>query len=302
MMILYCLDPLHDGRPDNDYVAEAAAAERQGAAWRLVDHDALIRGNAERAVRRVPPLATAEIGVYRGWMMTATHYESFHRALEARGVRLVNDPAAYRRCHYFPEWYGLLEGCTPRSVWIPVVGEVDMDTIMELLRPFDGRPVILKDYVKSQKHAWEEACFIPSASDRTAVERVVRCFLELQGPDLAGGLVFREFVTLESIGRHLKSGMPLALEYRLFFLDGRLLLAAEYWEDGDYDGDGPPTEWFISLASRVRSRFFTMDVAKRAGGDWVVVELGDGQAAGMPERADPEAFYQGLVQSLSRAR
>lgn len=72
MIILYCLDPLHDGRPDNDYVAEAAAAERQGAAWRLVDHDALIGGNAERAVRRVPPLATAEIGVYRGWMMTAT--------------------------------------------------------------------------------------------------------------------------------------------------------------------------------------------------------------------------------------
>ena len=34
--------------------------------------------------------------------------------------------------------------------------------------------------VESQKHAWEAACFIPSASDREEVERVVRRFLELR--------------------------------------------------------------------------------------------------------------------------
>jgi hypothetical protein len=43
--------------------------------------------------------------------------------------------------------------------------------VMELLRPFGDAPLVLKDYVKSQKHAWDEACFIPSASDRKAFER-----------------------------------------------------------------------------------------------------------------------------------
>src|SRR5204862_4143355 len=141
----------------------------------------------------------------------------------------------------------------------------------------------------SQKHAWDEACFIPSASDRDAVGRVTRRFVELQGPDLAGGLVFREFVELEPAGRHPRSGMPLTLEYRLFFLDGRPLLCAEYWQEGDYRGEGPPIERFAALAARVRSRFFTMDVAKRLGGDWLVIERGDGQVAWMPEKADIEA-------------
>ncbi len=145
-----------------------------------------------------------------------------------------------------------------------------------------------------------EACFIPSASDRGAVKRVVRRFLELQGPDLTGGLVFREFVEFEPIGIHPQSGMPLTLEYRLFFLDRRPLLCAEYWQEGDYRGDRPPIGRFEALAATVHSRFFTMDVAKSKGGDWLVVELGDGQVAGLPEPADVGTFYAGLVNGLGQ--
>jgi hypothetical protein len=38
-----------------------------------------------------------------------------------------------------------------------------------------------------------------------------------------------------------------------------------------------------------------MDVAKRRDGDWLIVELGDGQVAGLPEHGDIEAFYKALV-------
>jgi hypothetical protein len=230
--------------------------------------------------------------------MPVAHSAAFHEALAARGVRLVNDPAAYRHCHHLPESYPVIEGHTPRSVWLPVAGQIDMGEVMVLLRPFGDAALVLKDYVKSQKHAWDEACFISSASDRAAVERVVRRFLELQGPDLAGGLVFREFVEFEPVGRHPRSGMPLTLEYRLFLLDGRSLLCTEYWEEGDYGGEPPPVERFATLAAKVGSRFFTMDVARRKGGDWLVVELGDGQVAGLPERADVEAFYRNLAASF----
>jgi hypothetical protein len=301
MIVLFPLDPLNRGRPDDLYAGEAAVLDRLGIGWTLIDHDALVQGDAGRAVRRVPPRSPAAAGVYRGWMMTADQYVLFHDALAERGVRLVNDPAAYRHCHHLPESYPVIEGNTPRSVWLPLAGDIDMDEVLALLRPFGDAPVVLKDYVKSQKHAWDEACFIPSASDRGAVERVVRRFLELQGPDLAGGLVFREFVELEPAGRHPRSGMPLALEHRLFFLDGRLLLRSEYWEEGDYGGEGPPVEVFAALAGRVRSRFFTMDVARRKGGDWLVVELGDGQVAGLLGKADAEVFYRELADGLGRA-
>lgn len=299
MPLLYCLDPLDPRRPDDGYVREAAVADRLGIPWHLIDHDAVVGGDLGRALRRVPAGGPPGTAVYRGWMMTAERYEGFHAALAERRLRLINDPAAYRHCHHLPESYPPLEGATPRSVWMAGDGEFDLDEVMALLRPFRGGPVVVKDFVKSQKHAWAEACFIPSAADRDAVERVVRRFVELQGPDLAGGLVFREFVDLEPVGRHPRSGMPLTREYRVFFLDGRPLLCSEYWDEGGYDGDPPPLDRFTALAAAIRSRFFSMDVAKRHGGDWLVVELGDGQVAGLPDRADGDSFYRGLAASLA---
>ena len=299
MLVLYCSDPRDRRHPDGQYAGEVAVADRLGIRWAAVDHDAVERGDTDRALRHVPEQQHPVTGVYRGWRMTVEQYAGFHRALEDRGVRLVNDPAAYRHCHHLPESYPAIAGHTPRTVWLPGRGEFDPDAVMDLLRPFGDAPVIVKDYVKSQKHAWAEACFIPSATDREAVGRVVRRFLELQGPDLAGGLVFREFAEFEPVGRHPRSGMPLTLEYRLFFLDGGPLLVTPYWEGVAYEGDGPPVERFTTLAVGVRSRFFTVDVARKRDGDWLVVELGDGQVAGLPDAADVGAFYRGLGERLS---
>ncbi len=116
-----------------------------------------------------------------------------------------------------------LEGMTPRSVWCETGSEISIDQVMELLAVFGSARVVVKDFVKSRKHEGKEACFIPPASAREAVERVVRRFMELQGDDLAGGLVFRQFVELEHLGRHPKSGMPLTREFRLFFANHRLI-------------------------------------------------------------------------------
>lgn len=67
-----------------------------------------------------------------------------------------------------------------------------------------------------------------------------------------------------------------------------------YWAGVVYTGDGPPVERFAALAAGVRSRFFTMDVAKKLDGNWLMMELGDGQVAGLPDNADVEVFYRGL--------
>jgi ATP-grasp domain, R2K clade family 3 len=299
MLGLFCSDPRDRRRPDGQYAVEAAAAGRLGIPWAAVDHDAVERGDVDRALRHVPDQPHPVTGLYRGWMMTVEQYEGFYHALAGRGIQLVNDPAAYRHCHHLPESYPVIAGHTPRTVWLPGRGDFDLDAVMDLLRSFGDAPVVVKDYVKSQKHAWAEACFIPSAADRDAVGRVVRRFVDLQGAGLVGGLVFREFVEFEPVGRHPRSGMPLTLEYRLFLLDGGPILVAPYWEGIAYEGEGPPIEEFISLAGKVRSRFFTVDVAKKRDGDWLVVELGDGQVAGLPDDADVEAFYRVLSERLA---
>ena len=48
------------------------------------------------------------------------------------------------------------------------------------------------------------------------------------------------------------------------------------------------------MAGGVRSCFFTMDVARRRGGEWLIVELGDAQVAGLPDHADVDGFYKAL--------
>jgi hypothetical protein len=299
MRVIFCADPLNRHSPDPIYAREVQAASAAGLDCSLLNFEALVdEQDAEAAVRRVAPAAGREIGVYRGWMLRPAAYSRLYAALEARDIALINAPVAYRHCHYLPKSYPLIEGHTPRSVWLSADTGLGIERIMEALRPFGAAPIIVKDYVKSRKHEWAEACYIPSAADRQAVERVVSRFLELQGDDLNEGLVFRAFVPFEPLGQHPKSGMPLTREFRLFFLDGKLLLSTAYWDEGEYGDLQPPIERFQHIAQTVQSRFFTMDVAKRLDGDWLIVELGDGQVAGLPERANVSAFYRALAARL----
>jgi hypothetical protein len=281
------------------YQAEAEVAKALGFEYALVGYEALaVERDPVKAVRRVVVEPTPILGLYRGWMLKPGQYTQLYQALADKGILLINDPAAYRHCHYLPESYEVIRGQTPVSVWLKTAGGVDLDEMMALLQPFGSKPLILKDFVKSQKHYWREACFIPSASDREAVARIVTRFLELQGDDLNEGLVFREYVELEPLTTHSRSGMPLTQEYRLFVLDGEPIHSSIYWEEGDYQETQPEITPFRGVLSQVKSRFFTLDIARQRDGDWLIIELGDGQVAGLPERVEIKAFYQAIRDKL----
>lgn len=297
MRIIFCSDYWNPLSPDDAYQAEVNAAKKLGLDYVLIDFEALVeRQNVARAVRRVEAASTQEGAIYRGWMLKPHVYEQLYLALAEKGLLLINTPAAYTHCHYLPEAYPVLVGHTPVSTWLRTDSDVSMDAVMETLRPFGDGPVIVKDFVKSRKHEWHEACYIPSAADRDVVERVVRRFLQLQGADLNEGLVFREFVEFEPLTAHSKSGMPLTREFRLFVLDGQIILSTPYWEEGEYGAEAHlPLDMLREIAQKVPSRFFTLDVAKCIDGSWTIIEPGDGQVAGLPERADVEAFYRALA-------
>lgn len=300
-LIVFCSDPLEPREPDQAFAAEASAARHLGLDSALIDFETLVYENdTAAAVRRVVPRAEPTTAIYRGWMLRPDQYASLYGALATKGVALMNDPAAYRHCHYLPESYSTIEGKTPRSVWLEAGREhVPMNDIMDLLLPFGSGPLIVKDFVKSRKHEWHDACFIPSAADRDAVERVVRRFLELQDDDLNEGLVFREFVEFEPLAFHSKSGMPLTREFRIFFLDRHPVYIVPYWDEGSYADIQPPIDKFTGVAEKVKSRFFTMDVAKRKNGEWLIVELGDGQVSGLPEKANVEEFYRAVMANMN---
>lgn len=83
---------------------------------------------------------------------------------------------------------------------------------------------------------------------------------------------------------------------------GWMLTVAQYAElyaALDY-GDLATPSVFAELARRLRSRFFTLDVALREDGVWRVVQMGDAQVSGLPDDASAAAFYGALAQRFAR--
>lgn len=47
------------------------------------------------------------------------------------------------------------------------------------------------------------------------------------------------------------------------------------------------------------SRFFTMDLARRATWDWIIAELADSQVAGLPDKSDASTFFRAITRRLA---
>lgn len=300
MQIVFGSHPFEPRKPDPAFESEYAAAVAAGLDVAIVSIESLFEErNPQRAVRWIVASQTAASAIYRGWMLSESDYASLGAALNKVNIELINSPQQYAACHYLPQSYAIIERNTARSTWFETKSAPTDSQLSTALAPFGEAAVIVKDYVKSQKHYWSTACFIPCAADLEHAKKVVGEFMKLQGSNLNSGLVFREFVELESAGKHGKSGMPISREVRLFFLRGKRLLCTDYWNAAIELPSEEDLRPFDALAKQIPSNFFSMDLAKRKNGAWMIMELGDGQVAGLPEGLDPAEFYAALKSATS---
>lgn len=308
MLLLFPRDPLNPRKVDAAFEREWRAAKEAGfdvALIRLASH--LIDESCPSNVDSVPE-GNGETAIYRGWMMSTVQYATLYHALWKRGWHLINEPDEYRYSHELPSWYPDFELVTPKTVWFSgaycgtgVWGLHKDDwpeIVSEVRRVLGDGPYIVKDFVKSRKHEWAKSCFIIGPDD---IERVAGHFLKGQGDDLTGGLVFREFEHFKSIGKHTKSGIPLFNEVRAFVVRGHVVRLIPYWgPDEGGAGITLPTgshQWDPGCVTRAKSNFFTVDLAQCPRSlRWRVIELGDGQVAGLPAHADTDDFYRQLRQ------
>lgn len=294
MRIIYC-DSVFDNKIiEPDYEEEKNSAIKAGFDFSLISFEELTDGNIATALRFVKETESKEFGIYRGWMLTPTQYQNLYDGLLKKNIELINSPTEYKHCHYLPNSYNKIESKTPKSNWTK---ELNDDSIFNLTREFGDSSIIVKDFVKSEKHNWDEACFIPNASNSDKVKSIVDKFIELRGDSLNEGLVFRKFEELEYLTEHSKSGMPLTKEFRIFFANNKIVKVFDYWDEGEYGETKPELDDFIDIAKNIDSKFFTMDVAQKKNGDWIIMELGDGQVAGLPDNADRNEFYNKLKEN-----
>jgi len=330
MLVLFPSHPFDKSEPDPGWAEEVQIAVDAGHDVAFVHHESLVdeKDVAPRAVVRVPVPDPEQVddeatgtrrALYRGWMLTAERYAALFDALvETRSVQLITHPRQYALAQNLPEWYPRLEGATPRTVVMPM-HRVTPESVTEKVVAFlmtCQHGVVIKDFVKSRKHEWKDACFIP---DGASAKRVVGNFLQRQGRDLQGGVVIREYVPLRPLGPHPDSGMPMSEEYRIFWLNGAVASFSTYWPEENYETEEIPVAepeggWeegaprtmtaprslrsfpdFAELAEVVRRvgvMCFTMDLAQAEDGSWMIMEVGDGGVSSftrMPE--DAQSFY-----------
>ena len=214
----------------------------------------------------------------------------FYRELEAdvrhEGSSLINSWHQHNWVADLSGWYPSLEGLTPET-WFR------LDDVPE------HTPVIVKGRTNSCKFRWDTHMF---AADKKAAGDVSWRLLE----DAVVGsqdLVYRRFVPLKSYLTSFR-GLPVSEEYRFFCLDGKVLAAGFYWSDHietiqemghTPDPSAVPAEFMREVLDRIGNqiRFVVVDVARTASGEWIVVELNDGQMSGL-SCVDPHTLYQAL--------
>ncbi|MEV7524300.1 ATP-grasp domain-containing protein [Streptomyces sp. NPDC091371] len=295
MAVLFCSDPLNGRRVDAHFVAEARAVRAGGGPVALLDHDALLAGEADRAVARVPA-GTGGLR-YRGWMVPVGRYAELDAALRRRGAELLVPPDAYRRAHELPGWYETFAGLTPVSAWLPTTpGEVPApERLGALAAGLPPGAAVVKDYVKSRKHEWHEACHVPDLADPAALHRVVGRFVELQDEFLAGGVVLRAFESFVT-------PPGAAAEVRVWWRDGDPRLFTAHPDSPVTEVAEIPARDLEPVRAAVRALdcpFVTTDLALRADGVWRVVEVGDGQVSDVHAGVDLALFCALLTDDQS---
>jgi hypothetical protein len=298
--ILFCEDPFEKNKIDPDFEEEYLSAKENSFPVILFNFDDFaISNDINSAIKRIKATDQATLTIYRGWMLTPNQYDELYQALLSKNYRLINTTSEYQNCHYLPDSLKFIENKTARTIFEKFSDDESVKKLIEKTKIFKDNPVIIKDFVKSEKHDWHTACFVPIASDTENLRQIINNFIALRGKYLNEGIVIREFLNLNNLTNHSKSGMPIKEEYRLFFFDKKLLGMFEYWEEGHYLLSKPDTKEFEQIAQGVESNFFTMDIARKTNGELVIIELGDGQVSGLPNKVDKKEFYQRLQKLCS---
>ena len=217
-------------------------------------------------------------------------YKEVERDLLKHGSKLLNTYHQHRFVADLGNYTELLGDLTPRTYLLE-------DTP-------DTGPFIVKGETNSKRSLWKTHMY--AANRQEAIQ--VACRLMEDSLISEQRIYVRDFIPLETFGVGV-DGVPIAREFRFFVLDGTVLCGAYYWANHtefltEHNIPTPraeevPLEFLKRVTESVGAniRFYVIDVAKTASGEWIVVELNDGQQSGLSEN-EPEKLYGALATHL----
>lgn len=168
------------------------------------------------------------------------------------------------------DWVNDLKGYTPRT-W-------DSFT-------FPNAPpgkYIVKGETNSKKNQWDKLMF---AENKVEASRIAS---QLSHDGLIGEqrIMYREYVPLKTLEVGI-NGLPFSNEWRFFFYRANELCRGFYWSSsekrGKLNNDGIEFAHKCAAILSKKTNFFVIDIAEKAEGGWICIEVNDGQMSGLSE-------------------
>ena len=215
-------------------------------------------------------------------------YKELEEDLAVSGSRLIN--SFHEHCF-----------AAQMDNWVSALGDLTPETWYRLEDVPEHAQVVVKGETNSRKFEWDTMMF---ASDRRAAGEVAS---RLVRDPIIGSqrICFRRYVPLKRLATGL-NGLPITEEFRVFVLNGTPLCSAFYWSShiGDLDvlpqSNTIPPNFLKKVTDRMGLNipFYAVDVARTEYGDWIVIEINDGQMSGLSMN-DPFQLYSNILNILT---
>ena len=112
------------------------------------------------------------------------------------------------------------------------------------------------------------------------------------------GVVVRDYIPLAKLGEGI-NGLPITKEWRCFCYKDRILATGFYLATEEELDPGKLPKKGLDFLNRIvsmvseKTNFYVVDVAEKEDGNFMVVELNDGQMSGL-SCVDPNNLYRNL--------
>lgn len=185
------------------------------------------------------------------------------------------------------DWYWDVTAYTPQS-WF------DYDFYQA-----PNQAYVVKGRTNSRKQKWSTEMYASNKQNALEIANT------LSGDSLIGkqGIVYRKYEELECFDYGL-NGLPFANEWRIFCCQKQMLSCDYYWTISDYIPKDIPIglmDFAQHIANILSSKctFFVLDIAKKKNGDWILIEVNDGQMSGC---SNPHKMYYSLKEYLNAVK
>jgi len=223
------------------------------------------------------------------------YYYELEQDLKINGSSLLNSYSQHRYIANF-DYYEDIWNLTPQT-WFDVT---------DASKVFNDLPhgMIIKGRTNSTKQ-WEWMY----ASSKEEFYKIDK-YLHQHELTASQGIIYRQYIPLEVIEKSIiPNSFDFVNEWRFFCYQDKILVFDYYWSCASDEGIAKARDQnmfeavdLVRKCAKViksKTNFFVIDVAKTIEGQWIVIELNDGQMSGL-SMCNEKLLYQNLEYELER--